>query len=51
MLLRTVSNILVRNAVQEDLCVLGALSLVCQDLVSCYFCFVLLPLGPDKWSV
>ena len=20
-----------------------------QDLVSCYFCFVLLPLGPEKW--
>ena len=28
--------------VQEDLCVLG------QDLVSCYFCFVLLPLGPES---
>ena len=24
-------------------------ALVCQDLVSCYFCFVLLPLGSEKW--
>ena len=23
--------------------------LVCQDLVSCYFYFVLLPLGPELW--
>ena len=33
--------------VQEGLCVLVALCLTCQDLVSCYFYFVLLPLGPE----
>ena len=27
--------------VQEDLCVLGASYLICQDLVNCYFYFVL----------
>ena len=45
LLLNAVLNILVRNTS----CVLGALYLVYQDLVSCYFCFVLLPLGPEKW--
>ena len=39
LLLRAVKNILVRNA-----SALGALYLVSQDLVNCYFCFVLLPL-------
>ena len=33
--------------VQEDLCVLGALCLICQDRVSSYFYFLLLPLGPE----
>ena len=32
---------------QEGICVLGAWCLICQDLVSCYFYFVVLPLGPD----
>ena len=45
-LLRVVLNILVRNASPiGPMC----FSLVYQDLVSCYFCFVLLPLGPEKW--
>ena len=30
---------------------LGAWCLVCQDLVSCYFYFVLLPLGPELLRV
>ena len=34
-------NKLVRNASQEGLCVLGAWYLICQDLVNCYFDFVL----------
>ena len=29
--------------------VFRCLILVYQDLVSCYFCFVLLPLGHEKW--
>ena len=29
--------------------VLGVSCLVCQDLVGCYFYFVLLPLGPELW--
>ena len=37
--------------VQKGLCVLGAWCLICQDLVSCYFYFVLLPLGPELWWV
>ena len=28
---------------------LVSLYLVCHDLVSCYFCVVLLPLGPELW--
>ena len=35
--------------VQECLYVLGAWCLVCQHLVSCYFYFVLLPLGLELW--
>ena len=37
------------NLVQEGQCVLGASCLVCQDLVSCNFYFVLLPLRPELW--
>ena len=37
--------------VKEGLCVLGAWCIVYQDLVSCYFYFVLLPLGPELWWV
>ena len=33
----------------KGLCVLGAMCLVCQDLVSCYFYFLLLPHGPELW--
>ena len=42
-LLITVLNILVRNASPRGpmLCVLGASYLICQDLVNCYFYFVL----------
>ena len=35
--------------VLEGLCVFGAWCLVCQDPVSCYFCFVLLPLELELW--
>ena len=35
--------------VLEGLCVLATSCLVCQDPVSCYFYFVLLPLGPKLW--
>ena len=44
LVLRSVFTMLVRNANQ---CVLGASCLICQDLVNCYFYFVLLPLGPE----
>ena len=47
LVLRAVFNMLVMNAVPEGLCVLGASCLFCQDRVSCYFYFVLLPLGPE----
>ena len=33
--------------VQEGLCVVCARCLVGQDLVSCYFYFVLLPIKPE----
>ena len=49
MLLLAVLNILVRNASTGGPCVLGVRCLVCQDPVSCYFYFVLLPLGPELW--
>ena len=42
LVLRSVFNMLVRNA-----SILGARCLICQDLVSCYFYFILLPLGPE----
>ena len=50
-LLRAVLNILVRNASPGGPMCLGACYLVCHDPVSCYFCFVVLPLGPEKWGV
>ena len=48
-LLRAVLNILVRTASPRGHMCLGARYLVYQDLVSRYFCFVLLPLRPEKW--
>ena len=49
LVLRALFNMLVRMRVQEGLCVLGARCLFCQDLVSCYFHFVLLSLGLELW--
>ena len=46
-LLRAVLNILVRNASSRGPMCFRCLTLVYQDLVSCYFCFVFLPLGPE----
>ena len=47
LLLRAVLNILVKNASPR-----GPICFRClvfyQDLVSCYFCFDSLPLGPEK---
>ena len=40
-----VSNILVRNESPREPMCFRYLIFSCQDLVSCYFCFVLLPLG------
>ena len=46
-LLRAVLNILVRNASPRGpMCF--RCYLICQDLVNCYFYFVLYPLGPEK---
>ena len=46
-LLRANLNILVRTASPRGpMCF--RFYLVYQDIVSCYFCFVLLPLGPEK---
>ena len=48
-LLRAVLNILVRNAIPRRSmcfsCLIFSLSGPCELL----FCFVLLPLGPEKW--
>ena len=44
-----VSRAVFNMLVQEGLCVLGAYCLICQDLVSCNFWFVLLPPGPELW--
>ena len=45
-LLRAVLNKLVRNASPRGpMCFRF---LICQDLVNCYFYFVLKPLGPEK---
>ena len=46
---RAVFNMLVRNASPRGHMCLGTLCLICQDVVSCYFYFVLLPLGPELW--
>ena len=51
LVLRSVFNILVRNASPVGICVLGARCLISQDLVSCYFYFVVLPLGTEKLGV
>ena len=48
-LLRAVLNILVRNASPRGPMCFRYLILVYQDLVSCYICFVLFLLGPEKW--
>ena len=48
LVLRAVFNLLVRNAIPRGR-VLGAYCLICQDLVSCYFYFVLLPIGHELW--
>ena len=42
-LLRSVLNILVRNV--------STRGPMCFRCLSCYFYFVLLPLGPEKWLV
>ena len=42
-------KILVRNASPRGPMCLGACYLIYEDVVSCYFCLVLLPLGPEKW--
>ena len=49
LVLRAVFNMLMRNASPRGPMCLGARCLICQDLVSCYFYFVLLPLGPELW--
>ena len=52
LLLRVVLNMLMRSAsprLREVLCVLGALYLVWQDPVSCFFCFVVLRLESGLW--
>ena len=51
LVLRTVFHMLVRNANPRGpspMC-FGALCLICQHPVSCYFYFVLLSLGPELW--
>ena len=48
LLLRTVLNIHMKNANPRGPICLGAWYLDCQVLVSCYFCFVLLPIRPEK---
>ena len=47
LVLRAVFNMLVRNASPRGLLCLGTSCLICQDVVSWYFCFVLLSLGPE----
>ena len=46
---RAVFNMLVRNASPRVPMCFRCLMLGCQDLVSCYFYFVLLTLGPELW--
>ena len=47
LVLRAVFNKLVRNASPRRPMCFMCLILICQDLVGCYFYFVLLPLGPE----
>ena len=42
-------NMLVRNASPRGPMCFRYLMFKFQDLVSCYFYFVLLPLGPELW--
>ena len=43
---------LVRNASPRGIMCFRCLNvLICQDIVSCYFYFGLLPLGPELWCV
>ena len=50
LVLRAVFNMLVRNASPiGPMCFRCLICLICQDLVSNYFHFVLLPLGPELW--
>ena len=46
---RTVFNMVVRNASPRRPMCCRCLMFNCQDFVSCYFYFVLLPLGPVLW--
>ena len=49
-LLRAVLNILVRNASPRGpMCFRCLIFSSYHDLVSCYFCFILLPHEPEKW--
>ena len=44
-----INSSFLQHASTRGLCVLGASCLICKDLVSCYFYFVLLPLGHELW--
>ena len=48
-LLRAVLNILERNESPKGPMCFRCLIFSWSDPVSCYFCFVLLSLGPEKW--
>ena len=50
-LLRAVLNMLVMNVSPRRPMCFRCLLFSLSDLVSCYSCFVLLPLGPEKWWV
>ena len=49
LVLRAVSTCSLGMRVRGALCVLDASCLACKNPVSCYFYFVLLPLGPELW--
>ena len=49
LVLRAVFNMLLRNASPRGSMCFRCLCLICQELVSCYFYFVLLPIGPALW--
>ena len=51
LVLRAVFNMIVGNASPRGPMCFRFLMLSCQDLVSCYFYFVLLALGPELWRV